>query len=223
MMRKNLPFLFAPALMILLLAGCSSNMTSSTIVPPPASVPVSITMTDDPPAGVSVLFFQVSLTDATLTPATGSPVPLLGNNTPIQIDVTQLQALSAFLSTADVAAGTYNSLSLTFASPQLVIFNQSDTAIASTCAVGSVCQLTPTVEQRFLSADLYYVPLPGDGQCRLAVGIPHRFPSQHCHPIRSLRESGRDQRRHDLRASSGSGRAQVRFPHRHGRDGDRKQ
>ena len=80
-------------------------------------------MTDDPPAGVSVLFFQVSLTAASLTPTSGSAVSLLNNNTPIQIDVTKLQALSAFLSTANVPAGTYNSLSLTFATPQLVIFN----------------------------------------------------------------------------------------------------
>jgi hypothetical protein len=148
MMRKNLPFLFVPAMMTVLLAGCSSNMTSSTVTTSTGTVPVSISMTDDPPAGVSVLFFQVSLTAASLQPAlsTGSPVSLLNNNTPIQIDVTQLQALSAFLSTADVTAGTYNSLSLTFASPQLVIFNQSDASIASTCAVGSVCQLTPTVD-----------------------------------------------------------------------------
>jgi len=107
-----------------------------------------MTITDDPPTGVSVLFFQVSLTAASLQPAssTASPVSLLNNNTPIQIDVTQLQALSAFLSTANVAAGSYNSLSLTFANPELVIFNASDTAIASTCAVGSVCELTPTID-----------------------------------------------------------------------------
>jgi hypothetical protein len=103
-------------------------------------------MTDDPPAGVSVLFFQVSLTDASLMPAMGSAVSLLNSNTPIQIDVTQLQALSAFLSTANVAAGTYNSLSLTFANPQIVIFNASDQSIASTCAVGTVCTLTPTID-----------------------------------------------------------------------------
>jgi hypothetical protein len=103
-------------------------------------------MTDDPPSGVSVLFFQVNLTAASLAPASGSAVSLLSNDTPIQVDVTQLQALSAFLSAADVPAGTYNSLSLTFASPQLVIYNASDESIASSCAVGSVCQLTPAID-----------------------------------------------------------------------------
>ena len=160
MMRKTLPFLFVPAVVILLLAGCGSNMTSSTFTPSAGTVPVSITMTDDPPAGVTVLFFQVDLTDATLTPATGLPVSLLSNNTPIQIDVTQLQALSAFLSTADIAAGKYNSLSLTFASPQLVIFNRSDASIASTCAVGSVCQLTPAFDNNSSTLTFTSSPFP---------------------------------------------------------------
>ena len=145
-MRKSLSLVFAPVAMLALVAGCGSTSTTGLTGTNGQGVPVSLTMTDDPPAGVQVLFFQVSLTDATLTPASGSPVSLLSNNTPIQIDVTQLQALSAFLSTASVAAGTYNSLSLTFASPELVIFNQSDTSLGSTCAVGSVCQLTPTVD-----------------------------------------------------------------------------
>jgi hypothetical protein len=104
-------------------------------------------MTDDPPTGVTVLFFQINLTAASLTPASGTgTVSLLNNNTPVQIDVTELQALSAFLSTASVQAGTYNSLSLTFANPQLVIFNKSNQSIAATCAVGSVCQLNPQID-----------------------------------------------------------------------------
>jgi len=110
-------------------------------------------MTDQPPNGVTVLFFQVSITSASLTPASGSAnVSLLNNNTPIQVDVTQLQALSAFLSTANVPAGTYNRLSLTFADPQLVIFNASDQAIASTCALNTVCQLTPTIDNSAMLA-----------------------------------------------------------------------
>ncbi|HTW46493.1 MAG TPA: DUF4382 domain-containing protein [Acidobacteriaceae bacterium] len=146
-MRRILCLPIASVTMLALLTGCGSTLNSSNNTSGGA-VPVSLSMTDDPPAGVSVLFFQVSLTAASLTPASGgSSVSLLSNNTPIQIDVTQLQALSAFLSTADLTAGTtYNSLSLTFANPELVIYNQSDTSLGSSCAVGSVCQLTPTVD-----------------------------------------------------------------------------
>jgi hypothetical protein len=160
MMQKTLPFLFVSAMIIALLAGCASITLGPAVTPSAGTVPVSISMTDDPPAGVSVLFFQVSLTNATLTPASGSPVSLLNNNTPIQIDVTQLQALSAFLSTANVTAGTYNSLSLTFASPLLVIFNQSNSALGSTCAVGSVCQITPAFDNSNSSSSLTFSSSP---------------------------------------------------------------
>ncbi|MGA3213995.1 MAG: DUF4382 domain-containing protein, partial [Terriglobales bacterium] len=138
--------------------------------PPASTVPVSLTITDDPPAGVSVLFFQVSLTAASLQPASGSAVSLLPNGTPIQIDVTQLQALSAFLSTANVPAGNYSSLSLTFASPQLVIINNSDQSIASTCAVGSVCQLTPAIDNS-ATVNLSSSPFP----VTVAAGSPLGF------------------------------------------------
>jgi hypothetical protein len=90
----------------------------------------------------------------------GSAVSLLFNNSPIQIDVTQLQAISAFLNTARVAAGTYNSLNLTFSNPQLVIYNQSDSSIASTCAVGSICQLTPTFSNNSSSLSFTSSPFP---------------------------------------------------------------
>lgn len=148
-MRKALSLLLmVPVTLVVLLAGCAIAPHSSGSPGSASSgnVPVSLSMTDDPPAGVSVLFFQVSLTDATLTSSSGSTVSLLSNNTPINIDVTQLQTLSDFLSTADVAAGQYSSLSLTFANPEVVIYNASDTSLGSTCAVGSVCQLTPTVD-----------------------------------------------------------------------------
>ena len=161
-MRKTLPLLVVPALSMLL-AGCSSGLTSTTgsgnnITS--TGVPVAVSMTDDPPAGVSVLFFQVSLTSATLTPGTGPSVSLLNNNTPIQIDVTQLQALSAFLSTANVPPDTYTSLSLTFADPQLVIFNQSDTSLGSGCAVGAICQLTPAFDGTSATQTFSSVPFP---------------------------------------------------------------
>lgn len=144
-MRRNLFLLPVPVALCTLLAGCGNTMIHS--VPAQGNVPVSLSMTDDPPQGVAVLFFQVSLTGATLTSSSGTTVSLLNNNTPIQIDVTELQALSAFLSTADLTAGTtYDSLSLTFASPELVIFNASDTSLGSSCAVGSICQLAPSFD-----------------------------------------------------------------------------
>lgn len=93
-------------------------------------------------------------------PASIAPVSLLYNNTPIQIDVTQLQALSTFLSTVNVLSGTYTSLNLTFANPQLVIYNQSDSSLGSICTVGSICQLTPSFDNNSSSLTFTSSPLP---------------------------------------------------------------
>ena len=159
MIRRPLPFLFIPALLAFVLSGCASNTThvcSCAI----STGSVSLSMTDDPPAGVSVLFFQVSLTNATLTPASGSPVSILNNNSPIQIDVTQLQTRSAFLNLSNVTSGTYNSLNLTFADPRLVIYNQSDASLGSSCAVGAICTLTPTFDNNSSSLTFSSSPFP---------------------------------------------------------------
>ncbi len=146
-MYKRLSVAFLCSALLSLPVSCGSGSPIHSM-PANGSAPVTLTMTDDPPSGVSVLFFQVSLTSATLTPAAGSGstslVSLVEN--PIQIDVTQLQALSAFLANENVPAGTYSSLSLTFANPQLVIFNSSDASLGSSCAVGSICTLTPALD-----------------------------------------------------------------------------
>jgi hypothetical protein len=149
-MRKA-PLLFSlfSGMILSLLAGCSSSTNDAPSTMSSSTAPVSLSITDTPPTGVNVLSFEVSLTSANLTPSSGTgtgTVSLLRNDMPIQVDVTQLQTLSAFLNTANVPAGTYNSLSLTFANPKLVIYNASDASLASSCAVGTVCQLTPTID-----------------------------------------------------------------------------
>ena len=161
-MYKRLSIALLCSAPLSVLVSCSSSTDHATVVPPPlASTPVSLTMTDDPPSGISVLFFQVSLTSATLTPAAGSSstssVSLIEN--PIEVNVTQLQALSAFLGNQNVPDETYSSLNLTFANPQLVIYNTSDTSLGSNCAVGSVCTLTPAIDNS-ASVSLSSAPFP---------------------------------------------------------------
>jgi hypothetical protein len=101
-----------------------------------------MTITDTPPQGVTVLFFQLSITGATLTSSTGTQVSLLSSTNPIPVNVSQLQSELFFLGAANVASGTYNNLSVTFANPQLTIYNGSGSAIGS-CANDTVCQITP--------------------------------------------------------------------------------
>jgi hypothetical protein len=145
-MRRAAQFLFI-GVFLLFMSGCGSQSQVTTNPPNnsnPAEVPVSITVTDTPPAGVTVLFFQLSITGATLTSTSGTAVSLLPSTNPIPVNVTQLQTESAFLGSKNVPAGDYASLGLTFSpNTQLTIFNGSGAAIGS-CANNTVCQLTPT-------------------------------------------------------------------------------
>ena len=157
-MHKVPLFFLSIGLILLFLAGCGQTPAGTSAN---SSVPVSLSMTDQPPDGVTVMFFQIDLTAAYLTPASGAGnVSLLSNNTPVQVDVTQLQAIAAFLSTANVPAGAYNSLTLTFANPTLVIFNASDQSIASTCALNTVCQLTPSIDDNSSTLTFSSEPFP---------------------------------------------------------------
>lgn len=130
----------------LLMSGCGSQSQMSSSAPGTPvmnNVPVGLTVTDTPPAGVTVLFFQLNITGAAMTSASGASVSLLSSTNPVPVNVSQLQTDSAFLGNQSVAAGTYTNLMLTFANPQLTIFNGSGEAIGN-CANDEVCQLSPT-------------------------------------------------------------------------------
>src|SRR5229473_1176361 len=113
-----------------------SNMTQPVV---PGSAPMSVTMTDTPPAGVTVLSFEVDVTGATLNPGN---VDLLSGRPAIEVEVKRLETESAFLNTAHVAPGTYTSLKLTFANPELTFKNDTVATLAG-CAVGAVCEIKP--------------------------------------------------------------------------------
>jgi hypothetical protein len=121
--------------LVLYSCGGGSNMN---LTPQTGSM-VSVTMTDTPPAGVTVLSFEVSVTGATLNPGN---VDLLAGKGPKEIEVAQLETESAFLSTARVAPGTYTSLNLTFANPELTFKNDTGAMLAG-CAPGAVCEIHP--------------------------------------------------------------------------------
>jgi len=134
----------------------SKNATATVTVTAAAATgasAVSLTMTDTPPAGVTVLSFEVSVTGAQLNPGS---VDLLDGKGPIRIEVMHLETESAFLSTATVAPGTFTSITLTFADPQLTFKNDTGAALAG-CAVGAVCEIKPT---EILASTLNF---PGSG------------------------------------------------------------
>ncbi len=129
------------ALIVFSMLAIYSCNGSNTVTPPVmGGVPMSLTITDTPPAGVTVLSFEVSVTGATLNPGN---VDLLGSRGSVRIEVKRLETEAAFLSTTNVAPGTYTSLNLTFANPELTFKNDTAAMLAG-CAVGAVCEIKPT-------------------------------------------------------------------------------
>lgn len=122
---------------VFLIFSCGGSMNSP--LRPGASM-LSVTVTDTPPTGVTALSFEVSVTGATLNPG---GVDLLAGRGPVRIEVEQLETESAFLSTASVAPGTYTSLNLTFANPELTFKNGTTMTLAG-CAPGAVCEIKPS-------------------------------------------------------------------------------
>lgn len=133
--------LFAPLVLLcsLLVVGCSGGSGKFSVTTPPSSTtaPASLTLTDMPPTGVTVLSFQITVTGAALNPGNVSLV-----SAPITIEVTRLQTENAFLSTLNVPAGTFNSITITFANPVLTFKNDTAGTIAG-CAPGAVCEIKP--------------------------------------------------------------------------------
>ena len=115
-------------LIVLVANGCGGNAYNMTTSTPADNLPqtsaVTLTVTDAPPAGVTVLSFEVSINSAVLNPGN---VQLITN--PQRIEVKQLETDSAFLSTMNVPAGTYQSITVNVTNPELTVMNNSGTAI----------------------------------------------------------------------------------------------
>src|SRR5712664_3982394 len=120
-MRRSIPFVLA-LVSSAFLAACGGSTNSMTAV---GGVPMSLTIGDTPPNGVAVLFFEASITGASLQPSDSSKPAVAVMTTPVEVEFGHLQTDTAFLSLANVAPDTYNSLTLTFANPVLTIVNHS--------------------------------------------------------------------------------------------------
>lgn len=137
-MRRIIPFALA-LLSTVVLAACGGSMNSMNTS---GGVPMSLSMGDTPPSGVAVLFFEASITGASLKPSDSTKPAVSVLSAPVEVEFGHLQTDRAFLSLANIAPDTYASLNLTFGNAQLTIVNHSGAAIGS-CANNTVCRLTP--------------------------------------------------------------------------------
>ncbi len=127
--------------------GCGSG---SQTTQPLAPRSVSLSLRDNPPVGVSVLSFEISVTDASLQPSDTSKPAVSLVSSPIEVELTQLETEKALLNAVNAPADTYGSISLTFANPELTILNQSNQPITmgtQTCLNGQVCEFKPSLNQ----------------------------------------------------------------------------
>src|SRR6267378_7002030 len=106
------------------LASCSGQPKSGP-PPPGGNSTLSLTMTDTPLAGTSILSFKVTVTGVSLTPSTGKAVSLTLNPSSPIVELTRLQSDSAFLGTSTVPSANYTSATISFSSPDIVLVNQT--------------------------------------------------------------------------------------------------
>jgi len=125
------------------MSGCRRSGYLGSQISNTGNSSVVLAMTDTPPSNVSILSAKVTLTGATLNP--GSVTLFSGSTT---VELTRLQTDIAYLATAaNIPAGSYTSVTLTFANPLLTIENDTGSSIVSgstTCTVGSICTIAPT-------------------------------------------------------------------------------
>src|SRR5260370_18199039 len=93
---------------VLVIYSCGGSMSNPLQQGSPA---LSVTVTDTPPAGVSGLSFEVSVTGATLNPGN---VDLLAARGPARIEVENPEPESGFLNTSSATPGTYTNLNFNF-------------------------------------------------------------------------------------------------------------
>ncbi len=159
-------FLFSLALVsCVFLVACGGSMSSST---GSNGVPMSLAIRDTPPSGVAVLFFEASITGASLQPSDTSKPAVSVLSAPVEVEFGHLQADTAFLSLTSIPPDSYKSITLTFANAAMTIVNHSGAAIGS-CADNSVCELTPAFTPA--TATVSSAPLPITISQNSVVGI----------------------------------------------------
>lgn len=165
-MRKAL-VVFCFVVSVAIAAGCGGN---SVMMQSPMGgqgvTPASITIHDNPPAGVTVLSFEITVTGASLQPADSSQAAVSMLDHPEEVELEHLQVESALLANVNVPSGIYSGLSVTFMNPKLTILNQSPAALSlgdgQNCGVGQVCEFAPKLNQSMVTVSAPTAPFPID-------------------------------------------------------------
>ena len=176
-MRMSRTFALLLASGAWILAGCNSgsNMASNPPVsspPPAATAALNVSMRDMPMMnGFDILAFRATVTGAVLQPGN---IPVIAS--PMTIEMTQLQSMSAYLNTISVPAGNYTGMTITFANPQMTFLNGTGVGgmmSGGYCSAGQICQYAPatlTASQTISGA-----PFPLSVQAGTPLGLMMDF------------------------------------------------
>ena len=152
--------LYALLLLISLLSACgggSSSGSSTTSTATSTTATVNLVVSDTPSTGITVLAFDVQIASAVLQPGSISLLPK-----PITVDLAQLVSDSSLLASAIVGSGTYTSLDITLANPQVTILNNTGAALSlngQSCAVNAVCTYSPVLNNASVTISNGVFPL----------------------------------------------------------------
>lgn len=161
----------AIAMLVTMLSSCDTRTSSTTTGITSQAVSASFSISDTPPLGIAILRFQIELTAASLQPSSNSQQPVSMLPAPTTVELIHLQSESALLANLNVPTGTYTSLTVSFANPQMTIFNQSNmeyTVDGVNCLPGQVCTVTPTLNQATLTDDVAPFPITLSGTSAVA-------------------------------------------------------
>jgi hypothetical protein len=125
------------------LAGCGNTTTETTAAPVSGNATVNFVVTDTPPTNVTVLSFQVQLASSVLQPGNVSLLPR-----PVTVDLAQLATDTGFLASTIIGSGTYTSLTVTLANPQVTLMNNTAATLSlngQSCAAGATCTYIPVL------------------------------------------------------------------------------
>ena len=127
---------------------------------------VVLAMTDTPPTEVTVLSAEITLTGATLAPGN---ISLFSGSTTVEL--ARLQTDVAYLATAaNIPAGNYTSVTLTFANPSVTFENDTAAKLAG-CDVGLICTITPAAIAMSATVPLKSFSIASSGTTGLLVDV----------------------------------------------------
>ncbi len=139
--KKSLLFIAIAAIFVLsscsgLKNACTTNCGGG------GNASLSLTISDTPPTNTSVVSFSLPIIGITLTPTSGSAVPVFSSNPSTDFELTRLQTdTNLVVANVTIAAGTYTAVNVTVAAPSGVYVNSSGATVGA-CVNTAVCGMT---------------------------------------------------------------------------------